>query len=91
MSKPPTPVADLFDPVSADVTPAGQLLAGVRWVIDELREHVPDGCAGPDGNARQGACHECRNAEQLEGLVEAYEAATGPRVLHPHDHSRELT
>jgi hypothetical protein len=43
-----------------------ELEKAARWALDDLREHVADGeCAGPHGNAREGACSRCRPAEYL--------------------------
>ena len=43
-----------------------ELEKAVSYALSDLREHVGDGeCAGPHGNAREGACSRCRPAEYL--------------------------
>lgn len=42
-----------------------KLLDAIALAVEELREHVADGCAGADGTSREGACSECRLARRL--------------------------
>lgn len=53
--------------------------AGLRAVMcavaNVLTEHIPDGCAGPDGTPRRGACMECREARRLRASAAATPAA----------------
>jgi len=42
-----------------------QLAAAIAGALADLSEHVADGCAGANGNAREGACFECALAERL--------------------------
>lgn len=47
-----------------------ELEKAARWALDDLREHVEGGdCAGPNGNAREGACSRCRPAECLAKVL----------------------
>ena len=47
-----------------------ELEKAARYTLSDLRSHVEDGdCAGPNGNAREGACSRCRPAEHLAGVL----------------------
>ena len=48
-----------------------RLRAAMRMAINDLGEHVADGCAGATGNARQGLCADCALAERLRDALDA--------------------
>lgn len=56
------------------------LRAAAKRAVYELQEHLDDGCAGPSGDARRGACHEClvaRGLEEALALVDGGEVDRG--------------
>lgn len=46
--------------------------------VDDLSEHVGDGCAGPSGTARRGACRDCALAEFLRTAIAKHNGGDTP-------------
>ena len=42
------------------------VLEAVPSVVEDLRDHDREECAGPRGTGRRGACRDCRHAAVLE-------------------------
>lgn len=75
---------ELKDAYLAACAENDRLLAAIGAARRDLLEHVGDGCAGPRGDARRGACRACSIAEELG------RAAKPPAVVLTRDQVRAL-